>query len=79
MALLLALGVIMNISQGMIGLTIYAIGNSIADFVANLSVARQGYASMAIGACIGGPLFNILLGVGVSSLYYNISHSWYEI
>ena len=36
------------------------------DFVSNLTVARQGYPQMAVGACYGSPLLNILIGIGIS-------------
>lgn len=32
--------------------------NSIGDLVADVSVARQGFAQMAASAAIGGPLFS---------------------
>ena len=31
------------------------------DAVANMTMARQGFPRMAIGACYGGPLLSILL------------------
>lgn len=52
----------------MTGITVLAWGNSIGDFVSNLTVAKQGFPQMAIGACFGGPALNLLLGVGVSCL-----------
>ncbi len=35
------------------------------DLVANVASARRGFVNMSISACFGGPLFNILLGVGI--------------
>jgi len=35
------------------------------DLVANAASARRGFPNMGISACFGGPLFNILLGVGI--------------
>eukprot|EP00039_Didymoeca_costata_P021051 m.343244 g.343244 ORF g.343244 m.343244 type:complete len:751 (+) comp22547_c0_seq1:366-2618(+) len=60
------IGRIMHISDAILGLTVLAWGNSIGDFVSNLTVARQGYPQMAFGACFGGPALNMLLGVGLS-------------
>lgn len=63
--LLTAFGVILNISNTILGLTFLAWGNSLSDYVADVVSARQGYPNMGISACFGGPLFNILLGVGI--------------
>lgn len=63
----------LDISDAVLGLTIFAVGNSLADFVANVTVARLGYPNMAIAACFGGPMLNILLGIGCSSLYFTIA------
>lgn len=52
-------------SDAIIGLTIFAIGNSLADLVANTSVAAFA-PIMGFSACFGGPMLNILLGIGVS-------------
>ena len=35
--------------------TIFAAGNSLSDFVANITIARAGYSLMAFSACFGGP------------------------
>ncbi|GJN87170.1 hypothetical protein Rhopal_000115-T1 [Rhodotorula paludigena] len=63
------LGHIFGISDAILGLTIFAMGNSLGDLVANATVARMGYPAMAIAACFGGPMLNILLGVGLSGTY----------
>jgi solute carrier family 24 (sodium/potassium/calcium exchanger), member 6 len=63
------LGVILNISDAILGLTIFAVGNSMGDLVADITVARLGYPVMALSACFGGPMLNILLGIGLSGLY----------
>ena len=54
-----------GLSDAIIGITIFAIGNSLADLVANMSVAVFAPV-MGFSACFGGPMLNILLGVGVS-------------
>ncbi|KAJ4197789.1 hypothetical protein NW755_000484 [Fusarium falciforme] len=58
-------GVILNISEALLGLTIFAAGNSVGDLVADITVARLGYPVMALSACFGGPMLNILLGIGI--------------
>ncbi|ODV90925.1 hypothetical protein CANCADRAFT_19192, partial [Tortispora caseinolytica NRRL Y-17796] len=59
-------GVILGISDDILGLTVFAIGNSLGDLVADITIARMGYPIMALGACFGGPLLNLLLGIGIS-------------
>mmetsp|Transcript_9975 Transcript_9975/g.12576 ORF Transcript_9975/g.12576 Transcript_9975/m.12576 type:complete len:197 (-) Transcript_9975:38-628(-) len=63
-ALLEFLGVTLRIPNSIMGLTILAWGNSMADLSANVTMARKGLANMAITACFAGPLFNILIGLG---------------
>ncbi|RCH90900.1 hypothetical protein CU098_002111, partial [Rhizopus stolonifer] len=67
--LLQALGAIFDISEAIMGLTIFALGNSIGDLVANTAIAKMGFPTMAISACYAGPLLNMVLGVGISSTY----------
>lgn len=67
-----AFGVILGISDAILGLTIFAVGNSLGDLVANITVARLGYPVMALSACFGGPMLNILLGIGISGLVVTI-------
>jgi sodium/potassium/calcium exchanger 6 len=67
------LGVILNMSDAILGLTIFAVGNSLGDLVADITVARLGFPIMALSACFGGPMLNILLGVGLSGCYMIIT------
>ena len=77
-------GLIFGLSDAIIGITIFAMGNSLADLVANMSVAVRGHLFtaklclifpqvfapiMGFSACFGGPMLNILLGVGISGSY----------
>ncbi|XP_002403030.4 mitochondrial sodium/calcium exchanger protein [Ixodes scapularis] len=65
LGLLRAVGILADISDAVLGLTVLAWGNSLGDLVTNVAVARQGYPTMAIAACFGGPLLNLLLGLGI--------------
>jgi solute carrier family 24 (sodium/potassium/calcium exchanger), member 6 len=69
-----AIGVILNISDAILGLTIFAVGNSCGDLVADITVAKLGFPVMALSACFGGPMLNILLGIGLSGMYMTIRH-----
>ena len=61
-------GFLFGLSDAIIGITIFAMGNSLADLVANMSVAVFA-PIMGFSACFGGPMLNILLGVGISGSY----------
>lgn len=69
-----AFGVIFGISDAILGLTVFAVGNSLGDLVANITIAKLGFPVMALAACFGGPLLNILLGIGGSGLYLTITN-----
>jgi len=56
---------IIGTSSTIMGLTVLAWGNCIGDFVADLTVSNQGYPEMGIAATYGGPLFNLLIGMGL--------------
>ena len=71
--LLKTLGVVLNISDSLLGLTVFAVGNSLGDLVADITVARLGFPVMALSACFGGPMLNILLGIGLGGLYMALS------
>ena len=40
--------------------------------VTNLAVAKAGYPSMAVAASYGGPVFNLLLGLGLPTVWNSI-------
>ena len=65
-SLLKTVGIIFSMTDTAIGLGVLAWGNSLGDIVANLSLADAGYPRMALGASIGAPLLNLLLGFGLS-------------
>ena len=64
--ILKAFGVTLNLSDAVLGLTVLAWGNSIGDLVADTASAKQGKPRMGFSACFGGPLLNLLLGIGIS-------------
>ncbi|KAG0023814.1 hypothetical protein BGZ81_007921 [Podila clonocystis] len=70
--ILQAFGMIFGVSDAILGLTIFAMGNSLGDLVANITIAKMGFPRMAFSACFGGPLLNMLLGVGISGTYMTL-------
>lgn len=69
-ALLASIGFLTGINPSIMGLTVLAWGNSLGDLITNVSVAKAGFSQMAIAGCFGGPLFNLLIGLGASLVYY---------
>ncbi|XP_063550448.1 mitochondrial sodium/calcium exchanger protein isoform X2 [Gorilla gorilla gorilla] len=76
--ILRSLGVVFQLSNTVLGLTLLAWGNSIGDAFSDFTLARQGYPRMAFSACFGGIIFNILVGVGLGCLL-QISRSHTEV
>jgi Ca2+/Na+ antiporter len=65
---LMTLALILRIPTALLGATIFAIGQSSNDLVANIAVAKRGMPVLAASACFGGPMMNMLLGIGVGGL-----------
>lgn len=63
--LLTAVGILMTWSEVILGLTVLAWVENAGDLVSSIAMTRQGFPQMGISACFGGPLLNLLMGVGI--------------
>ncbi len=54
-----ALGKTLHVSDGIMGVTVFALGNSVGDLATNLMIAKLGFYSMATGACMAGPMMSM--------------------
>jgi len=61
LAVLFTFGVVFHLSDAILGLTILAWGNSIGDFVADVTMAKQNAPRMGFSACYGAPLLSKFL------------------
>ncbi|OON95799.1 MAG: sodium:proton exchanger [Candidatus Epulonipiscioides saccharophilum] len=57
-----------GMSEGVVGLTIVAIGTSLPEFVTSVVAATKGQSDLALGNVIGSNIFNIYLILGVSTI-----------
>jgi len=64
-SLLKAFGVMFGLTDAVLGLTVLAWGNSLGDLIADTSMTKAGYPRMGYSACFAGPMFNLLLGIGL--------------
>ena len=68
--LLTFFGVVLQIPSSIMGITILAWGNASQNFIANITMARKDLSRMAITGSFAGPVFNILIGLGISYAPY---------
>jgi len=69
MELLEAIGVMLEITQSILAVTVLAWGNCIGDLAADTAMAKQGFATTAVGAIFGGPVLPLLVGLGSAFIY----------
>jgi sodium/potassium/calcium exchanger 6 len=67
----MTISTIININEYFLGMTILTYGNSISDLMLNLSLVSLGYSEMALSGSISGPLFNLLVGLGIPLIELN--------
>ena len=70
--LLELIGVITGLPSSFLGLTILSWGNSLGDHFASISISKSGFGEMAITGCMAGPVFNLMLGLGLTTMVCNL-------
>jgi Ca2+/Na+ antiporter len=59
-----------EIPYAIIGLTCLSFGNSFPDIITYVFLSKCGFPEMAITSCISEPIFNMLLGIGFSTIIF---------
>ena len=64
---------ISGVSAALLGLTVLSWGNSVGDTFASIAISKKGFGEMAFTGCIAGPVFNLLLGLGITTIRFNMN------
>jgi len=64
-----------NVPEGLIGITVVAVGTSLPELAASIAAARRGKIDFIMGNVIGSNLFNILWVLGISSIIRPIPYN----
>ena len=62
------LSFVWGISEGVIGLTVVAVGTSLPEIMVSVNSARRGFGRLLIGNVIGSNIVNVTLGLGLAVL-----------
>jgi len=65
-----------KLSESFLTMTVLAFGNSLPDFIVNCSLAKNGYAEMALSGSIGAPAFGLLFGFGMSLIRKSMQNNF---
>jgi sodium/potassium/calcium exchanger 6 len=70
--LLILFGMLTGINTAILGLTVLSWGNSVGDAFASMSISKKGFGEMAVTGCVAGPVFNLMLGLGLITVKCNL-------
>ncbi len=65
----------LGVSQGLIGLTLVAMGTSIPELATSVAAARKGRSDIAVGNVVGSNIYNIFLVLGLSSVIKPVTYA----
>ena len=66
--LLSCVGLLLNLDNAYLGLTILAVGNALTDALTTITLCKQGSGDLALSGVYAGQLFALLIGFGLSML-----------
>ena len=66
---------ILNISDSFLGLSVIAIGTSLPEIATSIRAAKRNKSDIIVGNIIGSNIYNLLLILGVSSLFNNFHYN----
>ena len=69
---LVLFGMLTGINTAILGLTVLSWGNSVGDAIASMSISKKGFGEMAVTGCVAGPVFNLMLGLGLITVKSNL-------
>lgn len=70
--LLVLFGMLTGTNTAILALTVLSWGNSVGDAFASISISKKGFGEMAITGCVAGPVFNLMLGLGLITVKANL-------
>ncbi|CBY22021.1 unnamed protein product [Oikopleura dioica] len=77
--ILTALGTFWNVSNAVMGLTFLGWANNVGDFVADLTIAKEGQSRCAFSAAFAGPPLYLLASVGLACFVTSAANGFTDI
>jgi len=65
-------GAVFGIPDTVMGLTFLAAGTSVPDLLSSVIVAQQGRGDMAVSSSLGSNIFDVLIGLPIPWIFYNL-------
>lgn len=62
------IGSILGVSELVLGMTVVALGTSLADIATAVAATRKGHGDLAVAGCLGANIFTLLIVMGLTTL-----------